>query len=692
MNVNNANKKIIQAFVIGALTGGLFFLCIYGIKVLNVTYDAWLMREIDLSQHYLGWTFYRNSQWAFPVGLTEGIVYPERISIMYLDSIPIFAIIFKILSPLLPHTFQYFGLWGLLCFILQGGIAAVIVRKYSDNRIVIASGAGLLVLSSTVLQRMFGHTALAGQWIILLAICVWIYDIVSIKKRVLIWCGILVLSIFVHMYFMPMILAIAFFNLFKEFLSNRNWKCFCLAVCSFIISILGGMYFLGAFYGGGYNNIQPGLGYYSANYNCLFNSSGMSAYLKELPVAVEGQRSEGFAYMGLGGIFIFIFGVFSCIINKIKGYLNDKIIAVRLDYNEISIILAGIVLALFAASPKGCLNDKILYDLNLSEKLIGLFSIFRSSGRFAWPIMYACIIWGVFSVLRKKGKWCGILIVVAFMLQLLDFLPLIQTKKEYFGQGIEYASTLQSKAWEYLSSKDEIICLTTKAVDDDINTALITEYFSHQHFFDIAYYAKEHGMMMNDFYVGRRDIEKIDQYKNESMEDLKKGNGKGNAIYIFSYLPVELVQDDTVKIYEIDGLYVGTLEEIPLQYLDEMSKMVDITDWNSVISESSSFVLNGVHEEKGIDLKKDGILYGPYFDLPFGEYEVEILGENFNQAYFDALSEGNLIMSYAAEFRDENCIRLNMNLSEDLSKVELRVVNTGDTDIKVRDILLKKVS
>ena len=41
-------------------------------------------------------------------------------SIVYSDSIPLFALIFKLINFALPEKFQYFSLWFMVCFFLQG--------------------------------------------------------------------------------------------------------------------------------------------------------------------------------------------------------------------------------------------------------------------------------------------------------------------------------------------------------------------------------------------------------------------------------------------------------------------------------------------------------------------------------------------------------------------------------------------
>lgn len=47
-------KKLDKTFFIGCILGACVFVFIYGFKVLNFTYDDWLMAGGDLSQHYIG--------------------------------------------------------------------------------------------------------------------------------------------------------------------------------------------------------------------------------------------------------------------------------------------------------------------------------------------------------------------------------------------------------------------------------------------------------------------------------------------------------------------------------------------------------------------------------------------------------------------------------------------------------------
>lgn len=53
--------------ILSGLIGAIVFILIYGIEVLSVTNDAWLCNSEDLTQHYLGWVFFRDSNWNFPI-------------------------------------------------------------------------------------------------------------------------------------------------------------------------------------------------------------------------------------------------------------------------------------------------------------------------------------------------------------------------------------------------------------------------------------------------------------------------------------------------------------------------------------------------------------------------------------------------------------------------------------------------
>ena len=46
-------------YILSSMIGIVVFIALYGVDVLNPFYDDWLLGKRHLTQHYLGWCFYR---------------------------------------------------------------------------------------------------------------------------------------------------------------------------------------------------------------------------------------------------------------------------------------------------------------------------------------------------------------------------------------------------------------------------------------------------------------------------------------------------------------------------------------------------------------------------------------------------------------------------------------------------------
>jgi hypothetical protein len=77
--------------------------------------------------------FFRDSSWSWPLGLAINMGYPIGANISYTDSIPIVSIFFKLISSLLPEHFQFFGLYTMLSFGLQGAASALLIGVFTKS-------------------------------------------------------------------------------------------------------------------------------------------------------------------------------------------------------------------------------------------------------------------------------------------------------------------------------------------------------------------------------------------------------------------------------------------------------------------------------------------------------------------------------------------------------------------------------
>ena len=140
---------------------------VYGISTLMPTNNNWLLSAYhDWGQHYLGWEYYRNENWSFPIGKINNFNYPAGTNVGYMDSIPLLAIFFKSIQFFLPEPFQYFGFWLLLCHFLIIFYAQKIITLYTKNLFYIVVISTIIAFNPVIVFRGI-HPALCAHWLIL---------------------------------------------------------------------------------------------------------------------------------------------------------------------------------------------------------------------------------------------------------------------------------------------------------------------------------------------------------------------------------------------------------------------------------------------------------------------------------------------------------------------------------------------
>lgn len=532
--------KKININIVAALLGGIAFALIYGIKILNPLYTDWLLTGGDPSQHYLGWEFFRRSSWYFPFGLTDQLAYPLKTSVIYTDSIPVFAVFFKLFRSILPQQFQYFGIWGLLCFVLQGYYAAKILGERSSSKTVILAGSVFFIVSPIMVFRMYYHTALAAHWLILLAIYFYFKhekEYRDIFKPVMQWgiLGILIGSI--HLYFVPMCGAILLGYILCSIWKERKVRIrFFYPGISFSVGLFLTIYLLGGFSSGadtGTNN----LGLFSFNLNAFLNPMSYSTLLKNTslwnwPFYTQGQY-EGFSYLGMGIILLCACGI----VLMVKNIFRRR----KPSVYQVMTVLMSIGLIVLAASPTITWNDKLLLQLPYSSTIYKYWGIFGSCGRMAWPVVYFLMIFGITSIGNMKWKRKEIscvVLILACLVQVVDLSGQLYKRHENYSEKVVYQSPLAGTVWDDIISSGEYK-----------HVVWVTHNVDHDDVIQVAVYAMKNDMTMGNFYFARgidkRDI--IEEQLQNTSED---------CVYVF------LKSDDTFE-YEIYENYEDVLHFYP---------------------------------------------------------------------------------------------------------------------------------
>lgn len=523
---NVKHLEYIILFLTGCLLGILCFVAVYGVKVLDVTYDAWLLNsDVDLYQHYVGWGHFRNDSWTFPFGMIRSLSEPIKMSVIYTDSIPILAVLFKLLSPLLPQTFQYFGLHGLMSFALMGGFSIILLRRFTDNRVVMVLGSFFFILSFPVLHRMYYHSALAAQWLIILSLILWLYEREEEKivSKCVKWGIMGFLCVGIHSYFLPMVGGILLFSCIDACIGNK--KNFpqrvgdgLLKIGSFCIAAILNLWILGGFSGPS-SAIGGGIGTFESNLNTFINPLGKGILNFSLPLYYDFQY-EGFAYIGLGLIFMLMILIVGFICNIFIKKPRLNVFAYFKEHRTaLLIMLLFLLFFLISSGPIYTINSSRILAIPLPGIISKLADIFRSNGRFIWVSYYLFMLSVIVYIERIMRKIPGLIVLVlALILQVVDLSPYIAEKQAYFNIDKSYVSF-----WE--------------------NDSLYPIIYNRKHFvlfepsmmlmLDTGYYSSKNDMTSNCFYFARNIDETINEQREIYLSELREGKSRDDCVYVF---------------------------------------------------------------------------------------------------------------------------------------------------------------
>lgn len=568
--MKNKNRTYSIYLGIGAAIGLVLFLVVYGFRVLDFTNDTWLLTGKDLQQHYLGWKFFREAPWSFPLGMHDSFTTPDSISVLYTDSIPLFALFFKLLSPVLPETFQYFGLFGLLCYVLNGAMASLIVSRFNKSKVFCGISSVFFILSTPVLQRLFGvlsensrHTSLAAHFLILGALAIWLFKDVfeDYRKDALAWAVLAALCVLIQMYIIFMVGGIMCGYLLDELISKKDWKrllydfsSFALSFCFFFF-IIGGFTSLLASGGSGY-------GFFSANLNTLINPWRYSTFFKKM--GMTDLQYEGFAYLGLGMIVLCGIACIAILVKAVslfrKGQLRETLkIKKQKNFSFVfSLAVVVFVFMILAFSNLVYFGHRIFIEVHWPTVIDNLLAVIRSSGRFIWCVMYIVMILGLYIITKAFNKKVQLAVVIfCVCLQLADlYAPIHRLQKQYYGEAKEEESLVQNDFWRTsLGSYDKIAYFPTDGYDATQMLQIASKI------------SKFENVKMSNFYLSRYMTKKVMRQKDKIIEkDFKQGTLDDRTLYILDYANAHKYKD-MCHMYIVDNKILAVKN--PIEGLEE---------------------------------------------------------------------------------------------------------------------------
>jgi len=563
------------------VVGSLIFVYATGGRILNPTSHDWLMIG-DSATHYLGWEFFRHTgllQW--PLGLNPKLGLDISSSIAFTDSIPLAAFVFKPFNFLLPATFQYLGLWILICFILQAYLAVRLLSHFLTDQIQIALGSVFVSLSPMLMYRLvhdgYGHIALASHFLILGAL-----NLYFTKQLKSLWWALLFTStILIQAYFIPMVAAIWIAKLIQYLRHEGGSRSIVVkhsvvvAVAAVATLVAGGYVALGSNLFTGSTEVTDSSFPYWFRWQPLSlidtqtTLSGTWSHFLSDQQELRGDV-EGFSFLGSGIILlaslvtlvllyrhfvarfpryqvsqvaaaigalliiaggwivmstqVFSMALFVLLAIFVIQFSIEKLVAKKSESGSRNLILFLVVasLATYSMTFRPGIGRRTFFEYPLVPLFKQFTQTFHTHGRYIWPAYYLLVLVVVVATCKVFNKKLATVVLAGCLVfQVVDSASAVTTVRHRFTDAPQWVSPMQDPRWEELAQTHKNIVTLPLLINDVADRWML-----------IADFASRHKMGTNAVYFSRMNIEEASQYAGKLHDGFLHGTLDASNIYI----------------------------------------------------------------------------------------------------------------------------------------------------------------
>jgi len=492
------------------LNGVTIFFALTRGSILDPRNTDWLLRASDPATSFLGWRFFRQSPvFQAPFGANPNYGMEIGSSVVFSDSIPLLAFLFKPFASLLPGTFQYFGLWILLSFVLQSIFAYKLLSRFSEDRWLSLIGSAFFAIAPVCIARLEGHFALFGQWVVLASIYLYFAPRLSLLSRVML----LSISALIHFYFLVMVGFIWAADLWQ-----RRWRNEISTAQAAMHLVTGVLVTLVVMWLAGYFMLgleieEGGFGLYRMNLLSMIDPDSLwSLLLPDQPGDVG--EYEGFSYLGTGVILLALLA--GC--ELLRGY-RETFIDRRSLVPLLSVALALVILALSNHVTLGSF-ELIVYMI---PDVLGPFAgALRSSGRMFWPVYYLIYLAIFIFLFRRLARRTAIGVFAALLIvQVADSSAAFRHFSDILAHPPAWSSPLKSPLWAEIGKRYKRIIYVyprNNASDDYLPWAV---------------FAADHGMAMNFGYFARVNWARLHAARTATITAVRVNRLQPENLYVF---------------------------------------------------------------------------------------------------------------------------------------------------------------
>jgi Family of unknown function (DUF6311) len=414
-----------QLLVLAAVAGVLSAASLFGLSFVSGQDAFWQFPEgtiggaqNDMAQILVGYLYYVQGPWHLPLFHVAALGTPDGANAIMMDVVPILLIAGKLIHSLTGATVNPYGGFLFLCFALPGVMMTLVLIVAGIRNALAAIIGAIFANAMPALLFRWGHITLEAHFLLIGAFALYLLSLQRPASRGVTgaWLGWLTLTYLTNIYLFAMVGIVWLCGLLQLRLNGLTTTRATVRNGALTIAVLTSVIVFCGQFGDGSGLPFGQYGSYSMNLLSPFmpQLSGLVPGLGGV-IDATGSQYEGFNYLGMGLLLA------SIIVLPIE--------AVWLARNlrrHIVLLVAFVLLTAFAISHRVFAGNSLLFELPMPIYLEAPLGIFRSSGRFFWPIAYAQVAMVVILAFRRPRPVIVFCVAVAAILQLFDVQPLRQ--------------------------------------------------------------------------------------------------------------------------------------------------------------------------------------------------------------------------------------------------------------------------
>lgn len=404
-----------QAGAIAAALGLAVYVVVFGPGHMFGTTTYWDMPQPDQRAYMIGFRYFLQEPWHWPLFASRTMNVPYRESIAFTDSIPLWALVNKLIATIIPPwkpfaMRAYLGIWAAIVYALQACFGVGILRQLGHRGRGAAIVTSLFFVAMPAFVLRYGHAGLSAHFLTLSAFYLYLRCSAPSPERgklYLIWVLQLGAATLISPYH-----AVMSFGLFTVALvRTRQLRAIATWLPLGGIS-LGAAAWLAGYFSSASKVHMPGFDEAGTNVlmmivpmkSTFFGDAGWLANV----LATQFQY-EGWAYLGLGVLILVAWSLPS-----------SRALLGAIKHHRLLFVLV-IATWLLSLSNQVYAGSHMIVGYPVPQALHWIPDQFRAPGRFVWLPMYAVVICALhLAMARCVSGWKLLVLPVLTIVQLVD--------------------------------------------------------------------------------------------------------------------------------------------------------------------------------------------------------------------------------------------------------------------------------